>query len=551
MKQKYSDYYYALLYRAAAGFVITKRYVNKVRASIFALCPMEEKRLCKQTMQICLTMWGVMGSIFCVLFFKNPDVYTFILACYFAVVISDEVLRFRIKYLERRILKQMEKMLNDVRHFYYDTHSISVALQEAAGTVGDEMRIHIDQLLEVLSAEFLEAAVEEYNQSSGNRFLKLFLSQCVAMQEYGDTERKGESVFVKNLSDLREDILNYLLQLDRIQLEFGGLIFVSLTPILTLPLIRTTAIATLPELSAFYMGTGGIVLPVVYLVVTALVHNVILDMQELDAKNKSVYLILQRLGKRKYIALLLDYWERRHYGNIILKRHRLQRAGEHIAPRYIFLEKILYLGLTVIVGGVVLVYAKGKNECIQCLEVGVLLLAGLVAYLIPDMRIKYRTTLMQMNMLSEVTQFQSIILMQMFIPDITVLRILLTMEQFAVIFRKSIQDCINEYSYSVFHALTNMKASESYEPFRRLCDNLLTVDKIGIVRSFEEIVQDREHFQRKREADTYRMIRKKSGYAKLIAFVPMLLIMVTYLILPYSMEAMRQFSIIMQEINGI
>mgnify|MGYP003522618823 CR=1 FL=1 len=158
---------------------------------------------------------------------------------------------------------------------------------------------------------------------------------------------------------------------------------------------------------------------------------------------------------------------------------------------------------------------------------------------------------MQMNMLSEVTQFQSIIMMQMFIPDITVIRILLTMEQFAMIFRKSIQDCINEYSYSVFDALSNMKASESFEPFRRLCDNLMTVDKIGVIHSFEEIVQDREHFQRQREADTYRMIRKKSGQAKLIAFIPMLLIIITYLILPYGMEAMRQFSVIMQELSGI
>lgn len=158
---------------------------------------------------------------------------------------------------------------------------------------------------------------------------------------------------------------------------------------------------------------------------------------------------------------------------------------------------------------------------------------------------------MQMNMLSEVTQFQSIILMQMYIPDITVLRILTTMEQFAYIFRVSIQDCINEYSYSVQEALQRMKMAEGYEPFRRLCDNLLTVDKIGIVRSFEEIIQDRMHFQKQREADTYRMIKKKADYAKMIAFIPMLLIITTYLILPYGVEAMRQFSMIMEELNGI
>ena len=549
MRPKYD--YYVSLCNLMEKFVLTKRYVNKVKSMLFALCPIEKRCLQRKTAQICLLVWGVGFLLFYILFVSSPGIYTFVLACFFITAVAEELLRLVVKRIERRILRQMEKMLNDVRHFYYDTHSISAALQESAVVAGDEIKIHIELLLEVLSSENIEEAVEEYNRFNKNQFLKLFLSQCVAIQEYGDTERKGESVFVRNLSSLREDILNHLLQLDRMQLEFGGLTFISLTPILVLPFIRTTAIATLPELVGFYHGTGGTVFPVIYLVITALVYSSILEMQELDAKGKTVYALLQQIGKNKHVAAMLNYWEQRHYGKIVLLKRRLRRAGEHIAPQYYFLSKILGFCLTVSVGGIVLIYAKGKNELLRLQEASVLLLMGVVAYFIPDIRLRYRATLMQMNMLSEVTQFQSIIMMQMFIPDITVLRILMTMEQFSVIFRQSIRDCINEYSYSVSYALSNMKESENYEPFRRLCDNLLTVDKIGIVRSFEEIIQDREHFQRQRESDSYRMIRKKSGHAKMIAFIPMVLIMVTYLILPYSMEAMRQFTVIMQEINGI
>lgn len=125
------------------------------------------------------------------------------------------------------------------------------------------------------------------------------------------------------------------------------------------------------------------------------------------------------------------------------------------------------------------------------------------------------------------------------------------MEQFAFIFRTGIQECINEYSYFVVESLSTMKEAESYEPFRRLCDNLLMVDKIGIIRAFEEIAQDREHFQKQREEDTYRMIRKKAGKAKLLAFVPMLTIMLSYLIFPYGVEALNQFSAIMQDLNAM
>lgn len=538
------------VYRFATGFCLTSKYIKQVRDTLHMLCPLGETRMRKLAVEVCLIVWGMEWLTFYALFVRSPGIYSFFVFCFYALVIAEEMLRFTAGRMERRILRQTEKLLNDVRHYFYDTHSVVGALQEAATVSGYEMQIHIDILLEILSAEDVEAAVEEYNRISGNRFLKLFLSQCVAIQEYGDTENRGESVFVRNLSDLREDILNYLLQLERLQLEFAGLTFITLVPLLLLPAIRTTVIEMLPELSGFYGGTIGHVLPVLFLVVTIIIYGIIAEMQELDAQSHTNKL-LRTLEKNRYLATMLNCWEKRHYGRVIQLERKLRRAGEQISPRLFFLEKVLYMGAVVVMGIAVLLWAKEGRTGILWYESLILLLCGMVAYWIPDLRICYKKSLMQMNMLSEVTLFQSIIMMQMFIPDITVLRILTMLEQFAHIFRASLQDCINEYSYSVERALQGMKKAENYEPFRRLCDNLLTVDKIGIVRSFEEIVQDRLHFQKQREADTYRMIKKKSDYAKVIAFIPILSIMIAYLILPYGIEAMRQFSLILEELSRV
>lgn len=538
------------LYRICAGCSLTKGYVKKVRTALYDLCPLEEQRLQNITLKICILTWSIACMVFYVLFIRGPGMYSLALAVFYAVVIAKEILRLALGKLERRQLKQTEKMLNDVRHFYYDTHSITAALQEAAGSAGYEMQRQIERLLTVLGAAGIDEAVEEYNRKSGNRFLKLFLSQCVAIQEYGDTERDGESLFVRNLSDLREDILNYLLQLERLQLEFTGLTFITLVPLLVLPLIRTTAIGTLPELAVFYDGTLGSILPVIYLVGTMLVYDVIVEMQELDAR-RHTYRLLRWVEKKRVVSMVLDAWEKRHYGTAMRQKRKLRRAGEQITPRLLLVEKILYLCGTAAAGTVVLLMAKQAQEPLLVYEIALVLLCSLLAFYIPDIRLRYRRSLLQMNMLSEVTQFQSIIMMQMFIPDITVLRILTTMEQFAHIFRASLQDCINEYSYSVQGALQRMKHTEQYEMFRRLCDNLLTVDKIGIIRSFEEIVQDRLHFQKQREADTYRIIKKKADYARVIAFIPMILIMVSYLVLPYGVEAVRQFSMILEELNQL
>lgn len=538
------------VYRLATSFCLTREYIKRVRDTLHMLCPVGEAGMRKLVVEVCLIVWGMEWLAFYALFVRSPGIYSFSVFCFYAVVIANEVLRFTAGRMERRVLRQTEKLLNDVRHYFYDTHSVVGALHEAAIVSGYEMQVHIDIILEVLSSEDVEAAVEEYNRISGNRFLKLFLSQCVAIQEYGDTENRGESVFVRNLSDLREDILNYLLQLERLQVEFAGLTFITLVPLLLLPAIRTTVIEMLPELSGFYGGTIGHILPVLFLVGTIAVYGIIVEMQELDAHSHTNKL-LRTLDKNRYISAVLNCWEKRNYGRMIQQERKLRCAGEMIPARLFFLEKVLYMGATVALGIVVLVWAKKGRTGILWYECIVLLICGMGAYFLPNVRVCYRKSLMRMNMLSEVTLFQSIIMMQMFIPDITVLRILTMLEQFAYIFRASIQDCINEYSYSVKSALQGMKSAEHYEPFRRLCDNLLTVDKIGIVRSFEEIVQDRMHFQKQRDADTYRMIKKKSDYAKMIAFIPMLSIMITYLILPYGIEAVRQFSLILEDLSRV
>lgn len=607
---------------------ITRGYVKQIRRMFLRHCPLEEQNLQKKTIQLCLLVWGSVGTIISWLFFRNPGIYTLALALFYSVAVSKELMRIAEKNIERRILRQLEKALNDVQHCYYDTHSVTGALEEVAGLNDYEMRLHIEALISVLESENLMETVEEYNRLSGNRFLKMFLSQCVAIQEYGDCERNGESVFIRNLNDLRADILNYLLQMDRLQLEFSGLTFITLVPLLALPLIRSTAIATLPELTGFYNGVFGVILPVVYLLVTIAIYAAIVEMQELDAAASKKHRLLYRLERNRTVTGWLDAWEKRNYGNVQKQKQRLRRAGESISPRLWILEKTVYLCMAVILGAGLFLHAHGKDrnrliseyavaesisqkvneeqkeelaviisklvaryceeenityerllyelqhetqlterfaelaakECEQRIreyrschmkwyEIGIILLCALLAYEIPDLRLWYKTALMRMNMLSEVTQFQSIILMQMFIPDITVLRILTSMEQFAFIFRSGIQECINEYSYSVEESLSTMREAESYEPFRRLCDNLLMVDKIGIIRAFEEITQDREHFQKQREEDTYRMIRKKAGQAKVLAFVPMLTIMFSYLIFPYGVEALNQFSAIMQELN--
>lgn len=617
-------------YNFFSEFFLTRWYVAKVRSMYQAHCPIASDKLRVKTIKVCFFVWGSAAGVLYLVFMRNPTVYSFVLAVFLIAVVSIEILRFVSKMTEKRILRQLEKFLNDVRHFYYDTHSVVGAILEAASVSKYEMSVHAERLCEVLTAADVKDAVEEYNRSSANRFLKLFLSQCVATQEYGDTKKQGESLFVRNINDLRADILNYLLQLERLQMEFAGLTFITVLPVFALPAIKGLAVGALPELEAFYSGAFGVLAGPIYLVVTVLIYLVIVKMQELDAgETAGNQSLVAAIAKMKFVSRFLDAWEEKNYGRMLRQKERLRRAGERITPRQWLVQKAGF-AIIAFVSGVWLFSASHMrereilcsnldnvaslssaattrqteamkeavfhvvnrykdvegvtrfilvseiesvsslnsevligvtaDECMRRIleyqdsyvkwyEILCVLSISVLAYCIPLFLIKYKESLMKMNMLSEVTTFQSIIMMQMYIPDITVATILMSLEQFALIFRADLQDCINELSFSWREALENMRDNEEYEPFRRLCDNFIIADKIGIQLAFDEIAQDREHFQKQRELDTSRMIKKKSERAKLIAFIPVVIIIATYLILPFAVESFNQFSVIMEELN--
>ncbi len=77
-----------------------------------------------------------------------------------------------------------------------------------------------------------------------------------------------------------------------------------------------------------------------------------------------------------------------------------------------------------------------------------------------------------MDMMDEVIQFESVILILMQIERMTVEEILDWMHMFSRIFRTSLQSCICHFPLDDEDALDQLIEDEPYEPFRRLIENL-------------------------------------------------------------------------------
>lgn len=207
--------------------------------------------------------------------------------------------------------------------------------------------------------------------------------------------------------------------------------------------------------------------------------------------------------------------------------------------------------ITNVAGEIVKRVYEYQNEYFKWYEMIFILIASCIAYYYPLWMIRFRKSIIKMNMNDEVIQFQSIILMLMYIDKMTVVEVLKFMEAFAVIFKESIRTCINEYDAGDQQALINLKNKESFKPFQRLVEDFLISDKTGMERAFDEVAVDRMNSIEDRNLDNEIHATTRSSIAQTIGFLFFFGVLVLYFVLPFVVACMRLFNEYNQGLQGM
>lgn len=185
---------------------------------------------------------------------------------------------------------------------------------------------------------------------------------------------------------------------------------------------------------------------------------------------------------------------------------------------------------------------KYQNEYFHWYELVFAIGLAKLAYWFPYLMLLYRKKVLYLNMGNEVAQFHTTILMVMYLNNTTVLKILELMESFAVIFKEALKTCINDYSAGDLDALEKLKLRESFEPFRRLVDNLIVADKIGITKAFDEVEEERKVSQEMRNQDYKIAGDKKAVYGMIMSFLPATITVALYWIIPFAWSALSNLA---------
>lgn len=195
---------------------------------------------------------------------------------------------------------------------------------------------------------------------------------------------------------------------------------------------------------------------------------------------------------------------------------------------------------------------KRQATYLKWWEVIISLAIGYGAYNFPVAILYLKMKLRELEKENEIMQFQSIILMLMYIERINVETILEWLQRFSYAFKEQISTCLNNYEAGAIEALEQLKEDAPYKTFTRIIDALESaVERIPVSQAFDELETERTFYYEKRKEANERLINKKVNMGKALGFTPMVLLIGGFLVIPLIVVSVSQMGNYFTQMSGL
>ncbi len=182
-----------------------------------------------------------------------------------------------------------------------------------------------------------------------------------------------------------------------------------------------------------------------------------------------------------------------------------------------------------------------QNAYLKYWQLIICLFVAVLGYMIPTIVLIIRNKMRELEKENEIMQFQSIILMLMYIDRIDVQTILEWLCRFSYAFKEPIATALNNYEAGAEAALAQLKEDVPYKDFVRIVEQLESaVERIPIKDAFDELETERSFYHDRRKEGNERLIQKKVTYGKVLGFAPLVILIGGYLVAPLMIVSIMQ-----------
>ena len=464
-----------------------------------------------------------------------------LLMMYCCFVIWTEYASFSKRKKEYRDLDAFAEFLADVNYEYFVCKSVTEAIFQAAEKLPKHLKHKVEEICYLLEDEETEEAAPDFTYPKHMKHLKLFLVLCQNAVRFGSGGSGEEATFTKNMTELRKDVQIECMKRSEALFLFSGLGLIAALPVATLSAVRKWGSTNLPELKSFYDGFAGRIVVLIIWCATLLSYLLIRIVRKTDGN---------AYRRPKHICNYFDQpffhpIKNRLVGTRAEKigRVRLLRAGI-VRDGAEYWIACFSVGVAVQVISVVL--SAGERGVRVFIVSGISFGAGFLCMMF---FYKYLAYVRSLGVGTEVLGLQSILLMLFEAPNMTIGKLLESMEEYSELFHREILACTDRYASEENEAIKMLEQNNLPKEFQRLSHRLFIAEKIGIRKAFAELAADRRYFRDVWKEDTEKEMSGRAANAQVFAFAPLFIILFAYLIIPFLYSSLGQMSNIFSEMN--
>lgn len=517
---------------------MTRGLTRKLEHRIELLYPATRYSVIRQTERYLIRTYIAALLVIAGLFvFAEFSIYYGCLAAVIVYVMISSHINTELAGQELRLLGMMEEFVSEVHFNYQFNGMLYESVEKAIEKVPYEMAIHGEIILSYLKNAY-RGGGDDYRDIAPNSLFLTFYSLSLTVLNYGDKTERAGSVYLKNLGYLKESINIEILKRKRVEGQFAGLSAVAILPVFSIKLIEAWALSNMPELREAYQGFTGTLTTIAVSLVTVGIYRLIMALRTPYRTRGCKSAWVERLAACDIADSVVMFIIRRTYKS----SERLNRLLKSVVYPYDIKEFVLR---RIVFSAAVAATVFSVSISIGMAWWGGVLMAavsGVCTYEAAYMVILIKRRIMIMDSEEEIVRYQSVILMLMHMDRITIEQILVQMRSFAVIFREEADRMTDRFSYMGMRIFEEIKEKTGFMPLEKLMDGFLATDALGIEAAFSGMEEERRYYVEKHRQDNDEIIMKKAAAAKVMAFIPMCLVILIKLILPFVIEGMRQLS---------
>ena len=263
------DIFFQKLYMIYVKTPLIKRYLFKLRRRLEIINIDDEYNTRKDTARIltyALLIFLAIAIITIVITHANWLLMSILLI--FELFIVDTMVEGMVDKIDNNLLKEQIDFFAEIRHAYHEYNMVEEAIYQVS--LDDEKNVSKqgERIYEILSSDDPETELEKYYDVAPNSYLKEFAGISYLTQEFGDREEDGASLYLKNITNITQEMQIEILKRDKLNYVFQSLAFISIAPVLLLEPLKNWATDNFAFTREFYFGKIGMVAQVLVVLLT-------------------------------------------------------------------------------------------------------------------------------------------------------------------------------------------------------------------------------------------------------------------------------------------